>query len=77
MSEKPKKDRALIRSIADEVKKVAYLGAAGPYLIMGDTTKTAVGAATLITIAIAWFVICQVVAHVLLSLAVKMENEDE
>ncbi len=76
MGDKPRKYLELIRSIADEVKKVAYLGAAGPYLIMGDETKSAVGAATLIALAVAWFILCQVVAHVMLSLAVKMENED-
>jgi len=77
MAEKPKKERALLRSIADELKKVAYLGAAGPYLIMGESTKTAAGAGTIIVLAVIWFVVCQVAAHVLLSLAVKMENEDE
>lgn len=77
MSEKPRKERTLLRSIVDELKKVAYLGAAGPYLIMGESTKTAVGAGNVIVLAVIWFVICQVAAHVLLSLAEKMENEDE
>lgn len=77
MADKPKKERALLRSIADELKKVAYLGAAGPYLIIGEGTKTAVGAATLIALAVGWFVICQVAAHLLLSLIERMEYEDE
>lgn len=72
--EKTKKDLTVIRSIAEEIKKVAYLGAAGPYLIMSEKT---VGAATLVVLAIGWFVFCQVTAHVMLSLATKMENENE
>jgi len=33
---KPQKPASMIRSIADELKKVAYPGAAGPYAIRGQ-----------------------------------------
>lgn len=76
MEEKPSKKSALIESVAEEIKKVSYLGAAGPYVILGEKDKDVVGGATLLAIALTWFIICQVVAHVLLALARKMEAED-
>lgn len=39
-----RKEAKLVLSISEEVKKVSYLGAAGPYLLLGDQAKTAVGA---------------------------------
>lgn len=75
MGEKRPKKETVIRSIADEIKKVAYLGAAGPYVIMGD--KGAVDGATLVAIALIWFLGCQSIAHFLLALADRLEVEND
>ena len=76
MEEKQKKTEDVIRSIADEAKKLSYIGSAGPYVILGDQAKTVVGASTIVAIAVIWFIIWQFIAHFLLSLAIKVENED-
>lgn len=68
-----KNNIGVVRSISEELKKVAYLGAAGPYLVFGESAKTAVTGAELLAIAIGWFIICQTIAHFLVSLAEKME----
>lgn len=71
-----RKEAKLILSIAEEAKKVSYLGAAGPYLLFGDQAKTVVGASTLIVIALVWFIMVQLIAHALMALAEKMETND-
>lgn len=63
MGDKRPKNETVIRSIADETKKVAYLGAAGPYVIMGD--KGVVAGATLVAIALVSFIMNQSLAHFL------------
>ena len=77
MGSKPDHHGVVIRSIAEEVKKIAYLGAAGPYLVMGDQARTVVGGATLVAIALVWFIMCQAVAHFLMVLAEKAEAQDD
>ena len=72
-----KGDAGVVRSIADELKKVSYLGAAGPYLVFGASARTVVDGATIIVIATFWFIIWQTVAHFLVSLAQKMEVDSE
>jgi len=67
-----RKEAKLVLSIVEEAKKVSYLGAAGPYLLFGEQAKTVVGASTLIVIALVWFIMTQVVAHVLMGLAENM-----
>jgi hypothetical protein len=39
MEEKQKKTEDVIRSLADEAKKLAYVGSAGPYVILGFKQK--------------------------------------
>lgn len=67
-------DVGIVRSIAEELKKVAYVGAAGPYVVLGEASKTVVGGATLIAVSLVWFIICQTVAHLLMALDSKMEE---
>lgn len=71
MSDTARQRQSVIRSIADETKKVAYLGAAGPYVILGDQVLQETG--FIVAIALSWFIICQCVAHLLLALADRME----
>jgi hypothetical protein len=77
MGESPKKEGRVIRSFTEEVKKVAYLGAAGPYLMMGDQAKSIVGGSAMVAIALVWFIICQVIAHVFIALADRMEAQND
>lgn len=71
------RDWRLVRSFADEVKKVSYLGAAGPFLLLGDQAKSIVGGAAVLAIAIVWFMLCQVVAHALIAAANAGETDNE
>ena len=71
------KDWRLARSIADEIKKVAYLGAAGPYLLLGDKAQTVVGGGIMVAIAVVWFIMCQAIAHAMIAAANAGENDDE
>lgn len=71
-----KGDSAVIKSIAEEFKKVSYLGAAGPYLVFGANARSVVDGATIIVIATVWFIIWQIVAHFLVSLAQKLEVDN-
>ena len=75
MGEKRSNSGTVIKSIADETKKVAYLGAAGPYVIMGE--KAGADASALVAIALVWFIMCQSLAHFLMVLADKMEVEND
>lgn len=77
MATSPVKQAVVTRSIAEEVKKVAYVGAAGPYVLMGEQAKTIVGGSTLVAISLVWFIMCQVVAHIFMVLADKMEANDD
>lgn len=77
MGANPKKRSAIILSVADEVKKVSYLGAAGPYLAFGDDAKTVVGGTSMVAIALVCFILCQVIAHGLMVLANTMEVQDD
>lgn len=76
--EKPSsKEARIVLSIAEEAKKVSYLGAAGPYLVFGEQAKTVVGGGTLIVIALIWFIMVQIAAHAFMALAEKMEAGDD
>lgn len=77
MEENKPKESRLVISVADEVKKLSYLGAAGPYLMLGDEAKTVIGGSSLLAIAMVWFIICQAVAHGLLALAERMAEQDD
>ena len=67
----------LVRSFAEEVKKVSYLGAAGPFLLLGGQVKSIVGGATVLAIAIVRFMLCQAVAHTLIAAANAGETDNE
>lgn len=71
------RDWRLVRSLAEEVKKVSYLGAAGPFLLLGDQAKSIVGGPTVLAIAIAWFILCQAAAHALIAVANAGETHHE
>lgn len=77
MAETPSSEGKIIASVADEVKKLSYLGAAGPYLVLGDEAKTVIGGGTMVAIAMVWFIMCQAVAHGLIALAERMAEQDD
>ena len=53
------------------------LGAAGPFLLLGDQAESIVGGAAVLAIAIVWFMLCQVVAHALIAAANAGETDNE
>ena len=53
------------------------LGAAGPFLLLGDQAKSIVGGPTVLAIAIAWFILCQAAAHALIAVANAGETHHE
>ncbi|MBK6744694.1 MAG: hypothetical protein IPG66_17745 [Hydrogenophilales bacterium] len=71
MKEEKKSEAAkrLILSLADELKKLSYLGTAGMLLLFGNKASQVVDGPTMMVIAIAWYLLMQVIAHILLACA--------